>query len=171
MTLFNTSELKRYVIGGLVGAGLGGAALGVSYLAFEPDSNAADYVLALRVAGWVLLIGSLLWTALAGTRLWTRFFALDQAMEPQTAVISLVVIVGILTLFLAAIIPQFPTTPIDKLPQDPKVRERILVIERTSKVFFAAMVGLAGGVVAFFPIARWIRKPRSTTSPSRRAPG
>jgi magnesium-transporting ATPase (P-type) len=158
MSEFTKPELKAYEAAGILAAaaGLTMALIGRAY--YDPDANGSEYIAALRNTGWIILGLAAAWTVLSSLHLRTTFFSLDHPTNANIVGLSLAIILAGVVLMYVLIIPQLPSTPPEKLPQEPGPREQIVKQEQGFKILVSSAIFLIGGAVAFFPLRKFLKR-------------
>ncbi len=136
-------------------AGLAGIL--VSRRLYHPDITLADYVLALGVGGWVVMLVSAVCLILASLHAHTDFFSLRTRAGGLSVGASVTVIAAVVCAAHVVVLRQLPNTPPDKLPRDPKARTVLVVQERNFKRLVSLSLLTMGGIIAFFPVYRAFR--------------
>ena len=138
-------------------AGLVGMLVGL--IPLHEHSYWVGYFKAMRGGGALALLFGLAVVGLAAAHLYTHFFDLKRRMSANKFGISIAVAI-VVTGVLAVTVPsELPTTSKEKLlKQDPKVRAKILRDQKRLKRMTAAMILVAGGVIAFYPSRRFFRR-------------
>jgi len=138
-------------------AGLVGMLVGV--IPLREHSYWVGYFKGMRGAGALALFFGLAVAGLAAAHLYTHFFDLKRRMSANKFGISIAVVI-IVTGLLAVTVPsELPTTSKERLlKQDPKMRAKTVHDEKRLKRMTAAMILVAGGVIAFYPSRRFFRR-------------
>jgi len=157
MTEFSKPELKAYEIVGILAAIAGQTMALIGRAYYDPTANGSEYIAALRNTGWMLLGLAAAWTVLSSLFLRTTFFSLDHPTNGNIVGLSLAAILAGVVLMFALILPRLPSTPPEKLPQDPTPREQIVKQEKGFKVLVSSAILLIGATVAFFPLRKFMR--------------
>lgn len=158
MSKFSQTELKWCEIGGYIATGLSLAIVGIAHLCHNPDGHYAEYTRALRGGAWIGFGAAVVWTVLAILHHRTHLFSLDRPVDAGVLGATIMVTVVLVVALHFLVIPRLPETPKDRLPADPKLREKIETQEGNFRLLVSVVILAAGGIVVAFPVRRFIKK-------------
>lgn len=144
-----------------IGAGTAVAGVLVILLAgieHDPRGFWADHIKVLRGTGWLALQMGLVWLVLALAARYTRFFSAEHGIDASHFAVSLVIIAVLVGLAIYFILPHMPATGPKRLPADPKMRAKVLGLERNFRVFVSFALVAVGLSLAAFPCRRFFRR-------------
>ena len=157
MSKLSTKELRRYewLGGGLIVVGI--VILMLTRLKHDPNWFWADYVKALYGWGWISVALGTVWAGLAAARGRTDFLSVEKPIAPDNMIISVVAVLIATAIACYVAVSFLPRTAPEDLPPDPKKREKILTVERNTRLFVGTFVFVVGAGVTAFPVIRHLR--------------
>lgn len=146
-------------VGGAVAA-LGLISVLVGLVPLREHSYWVGYSEGMREGGALAIFFGLVLAGLAAAHQYTHFFDLKRRMPANRFAISLAIILVITGASAAIVTAKLPTTPESTLKRmtDRKQREKRIHDERLIKQMAAAMILVAGSVIAFYPTRRFFRR-------------
>ncbi|MDA0989759.1 MAG: hypothetical protein O3A51_03310 [Verrucomicrobia bacterium] len=157
MARFTQNELKRMLLASGLVAAFGLILFLCTRSAVDPSNFWEPYVVGGRATGIMSMVFGGIWFTLALIHKQTHVFDLDRKLDADKFSIALITIVIVAAALLVILLPRLPTTPISKLPADPKQRSHVLRIERNFKLLVSFAVILSGVAVSSVPSRRFMR--------------